>query len=264
MMRAMKLLAVSIAALLHLSSSTMPNAQHDSPGYTDTPQLPGQPWKVHDSARPQPPVVRAAQGANLGAQPPADAVVLFDGSHAKAWTSGGKDCPWKLEGGVLEVNGGGSIETREHFGDVQLHLEWASPAKVESESQGRGNSGVFLMGRYEIQILDSFENPTYADGGAAALYGQFPPLVNASRGPGEWQSYDIFFRAPRFEGDKLVEPARVTVLHNGVLVHNNQAFLGATRHREVASYSAHDAAGPIGLQDHGNPVRFRNMWVRRL
>lgn len=242
----------------------MPNAQHDSPGYTDTPQLPGQSWKVHDSARPQPAVVRAAEGANLGAQPPADAVVLFDGSSAKAWTAGGKDCPWKLEGGYMEVNGGGSIETREHFGDVQLHVEWASPAKVESSSQGRGNSGVFLMGRYEIQILDSFENPTYADGGAAALYGQFPPLVNVSRGPGEWQSYDIFFRAPRFQGDTLVEPARVTVLHNGVLVHNNQAFLGATRHRDVATYASHAEAGPIGLQDHGNPVRFRNIWARKL
>jgi len=251
-------------ALVSLTTLSMTASLAPQVGYTDTPQLPGQPWKVHDSARPQPPVVRAAEGANLGVPPPADALVLFDGSSAKAWTAGGGDCPWKLAGGVLEVNGGGSIETREHFGDVQLHLEWASPAKVESSSQGRGNSGVFLMGRYEVQILDSHENPTYADGGAAALYGQFPPLANVSRGPGEWQSYDIVFRAPRFEGDKLLEPARVTVIHNGVVMHNNQAFLGATRHREVATYSPHPAAGPIGLQDHGNPVRFRNIWARKL
>lgn len=258
------LLALAVAALAPLSSLTMQNAKPTSPGYTDTPQIPGQEWRVHDSARPQPPVVKPAEGANLAAKAPADALVLFDGKDASAWTSGGKPCPWKLEDGCMEVNGGGSIETREHFGDVQLHLEWASPAKVESESQGRGNSGVFLMGRYEIQILDSFENPTYADGAAAALYGQYPPAVNASRGPGEWQSYDIFFRAPRFEGERLVSPAVVTVMHNGVVVHHAREFLGATRHREVAVYSAHAATGPIGLQDHGNPLRFRNIWVRKL
>ena len=257
------ILLASAAAAVALSSMT----QHqDRPpvGYSDTPLLPGQPWKVHDIYRPQPPVVAPAAGANLGAPPPADAIVLFDGKDASAFVSGDKPCPWSIENGYMEVNGKGSVQTRESFGDVQLHLEWASPQKVESSSQGRGNSGVFLMGRYEVQILDSFENRTYADGGAAALYGQFPPLVNASRAPGEWQSYDIVFRAPRFEGGELVSPALVTVLHNGVVVHNQQAFLGATRHRDVASYAPHEATGPIGLQDHGNPVRFRNFWARRL
>jgi len=256
-----------ILSLVALAPFVVPMAQdHDHPpvGYTDTPQLPGQEWKVHDIARPQPPVVKPADGSNLGAPPPADAIVLFDGADTGAWVSGDKPCPWKVENGYMEVNGGGSIETREEFGDVQLHVEWASPAKVESSSQGRGNSGVFLMGRYEIQILDSFENRTYADGSAASLYGQFPPLVNASRGPGEWQSYDIFFRAPRFEGERLVSPAVVTVLHNGVLVQNAREFLGATRHRDVAAYAPHAPTGRLGLQDHGNPIRFRNIWARKL
>ncbi len=261
----MKHLAIlSAAALLPLFVRTMQSPSQPPVGYSDTPQLPGQEWKVHDSARPQPPVLAPADGANLGAKPPADAIVLFDGKDASAWTSGGKPCPWKIEGGYMEVNGGGSIETREHFGDLQLHLEWASPAKVESSSQGRGNSGVFLIGRYEIQILDSFQNPTYADGSAASLYGQFPPLANVTRAPGEWQSYDIVFRAPRFEGERLVSPAVVTVVHNGVVVQNAREFIGATRHRDVATYSAHAPEGPIGLQDHGNPVRFRNIWVRKL
>lgn len=236
--------------------------EHASPpfGYSDTPQLPGQRWRVHDSERPQPMSVVAGQGSAA----PSDARVLFDGKDLAAWKNGDAAAGWKVEHGYAEVNGTGNIETREHFGDCQLHLEWASPAKVESSSQGRGNSGVFLLGRYEIQILDSFENPTYADGGAGALYGQFPPLVNASRGPGEWQSYDIFFRAPRFEGDKLAAPALVTVVHNGVVVQHAQELLGATRHREVATYSAHAPTGSIALQDHGNPVRFRNIWVRQL
>ena len=165
----------------------------------------------------------------------------------------------------MEVNGSGTIETVELFGDCQLHVEWATPAKPEGKSQGRGNSGVFLMGRYEIQVLDSFENRTYADGQAAAMYGQRPPDVNACRPPGEWQSYDILFRAPRFTGDgQLESPAVVTVVHNGVLVHHAQPFIGATTHRAVAKYTPHPPEGPIALQDHGNPVRFRNIWVRRL
>jgi hypothetical protein len=164
----------------------------------------------------------------------------------------------------MEVNGTGSIRTQQEFGSVQLHLEWAAPGRVESSSQGRGNSGVFLMGRYEVQILDSYENRTYADGSAAALYAQYPPDVNACRAPGEWQSYDIFFQAPKFEGDALVSPARVTVVHNGVLVHHARELLGATTHRNVAAYTAHAPTGPIELQDHGNPVRFRNVWARRL
>lgn len=164
----------------------------------------------------------------------------------------------------MEVNGTGGIQTADSFGDVQLHIEWAAPAEVKGSSQGRGNSGVFFLGRYEIQILDSHRNVTYADGQAASMYGQFPPLVNACRPPGEWQSYDIVFLAPRFDGKELVEPARVTVFHNGIVVHHATAFLGGTRHRSNPSYQAHPEVGPIHLQDHGNPVRFRNVWVRRL
>lgn len=250
-------IATALCALLPMDDEPV--------GYTDTPVLPGQAWRVHDRDRPVPPVVEPGAGANLGATPPADARVLFDGSDTSAWHAGGEAIDWKVEGGALVVVGGsGSIESREQFGDLQLHLEWASPRAVEGESQQRGNSGVFLMGRYEIQILDSFDNRTYADGQAAALYGQYPPDVNVCRAPGEWQSYDILFRAPRFEGEQLVEPARVTVHHNGVLVHHAREFVGATRHREVATYAAHAPNGPIGLQEHGNPVRFRNIWVRSL
>ncbi|MCE9595306.1 MAG: DUF1080 domain-containing protein [Planctomycetes bacterium] len=235
-------------------------AQDHPVGYKDTPFLPDGKWRVHDIDRPAPPVITPGDGT----APPSDAVVLFDGKSLAAWKSGDKDAAWTLVDGAMEVNGTGSLETRESFGDLQLHLEWASPAKVEAESQGRGNSGVFLMGRYEIQVLDSFENRTYSDGSAASLYGQKPPLVNACRKPGEWQTYDIFFKAPRFDGEKLATPGVVTVVHNGVVVQNAEPFLGATQHRALATYAAHPATGPIVLQDHGNPVRYRNVWVRKL
>lgn len=255
----MKILLV--LALLSVVSAWAARAAQDHPvGYKDTPFLPDGKWRVHDADRPTPPIVTPG----VGSAPPSDAIVLFDGTSLAAWKSGDKDAAWKLVDGAMEVNGTGSIETREHFGDVQLHLEWSAPEKVESESQGRGNSGVFLMGIYEIQVLDSHMNRTYADGQAAALYGQKPPLVNACRKPGEWQSYDVFFKAPRFDGNQLVSPGVVTVVHNGVLVHHAEPFLGATRHREVASYLPHAASGPIALQDHGNPVRYRNVWVRKL
>jgi len=230
----------------------------DSPGYDDTPFLPGGEWRVHDRRRPRAPVVTPGSGG----APPSDAIVLFDGRDLSKWTGRDGDARWKIADGAMEVNGTGDIETRESFGDCQLHVEWATPAVVQKESQGRGNSGVFLMGRYEVQVLDSFENPSYADGEAAALYGQRPPLVNASRRPGEWQTYDILWRAPRFEGDRLVSPATITVLHNGVAVHHAVEPIGATTHRAVAQYSPHPAKGPIRLQDHGDPVRYRNIWVR--
>lgn len=232
------------------------------PGYTDTPFLPGGKWRVHDAARPRPPVVSPRPYRET--PPPEGAVVLFDGGDLSAWRSGGEPARWKVEGGYAEINGTGNIETRESFGDCQIHLEWMAPALASGHSQERGNSGVFLMGRYEVQVLDSYENPSYADGQAAALYGQEPPLVNACRAPGEWQTYEIVFRAPHFEGEKLVTPAYVTVVHNGILVHDHVAFHGATRHREVATYAPHAPEGPLVLQDHGNPVRWRNVWLLRL
>ena len=231
-------------------------------GYTDTPIIPGTKWHVHDPDR-QPPAA-VTPGTNGSA--PSDALVLFDGKSLGAWKKeGAADAAgWKITDGFAEVNGSGSIETKESFGDCQLHLEWATPAKVESESQGRGNSGVFMMGRYEIQVLDSYENRTYADGQASALYGQYPPLANACRKPGEWQTYDIVFRAPRFENSKLVKPARATVFQNGILTQDAQEFLGPTQHRAVGEYAPHEAALPIALQDHGNPVHYRNIWIRKL
>ncbi len=235
-------------------------AVQDKVTYDDTPLLPGGEYRVHGE-RPWPaPVI---PGEKPGA-PPSDAVVLFDGSDLSLWE--GRDGPaeWEVRDGFMRVNGTGTIGTREHFGDCQLHLEFALPANPTGSSQGRGNSGVFLMGVYEVQILDSFENPTYPDGQCAAMYGQYPPDFNASRPPGEWQSYDILFRAPRFEDSELVEPARVTVIHNGVFVHLDRAFLGATTHRALPSYRPHGFEGPIRLQDHSNPVRFRNIWARRL
>jgi hypothetical protein len=235
--------------------------QGDRPGYDDTPLLPGQEWRVHDRRRPRPAVVGPAREPG-GA--PSDAQVLFDRSGLERWSSGGGDARWDVEDGVLRVNGTGDIATRDHFGDLQLHVEWATPSVVEGESQGRGNSGVFLMGRYEIQVLDSFENESYADGQAAALYGQVPPAVNACRGPGEWQTYDIFWKAPRFDGETLAAPGVVTVVHNGVVVHHAREFIGASAHRSVATYAPHPPRGPIVLQDHGNPVRYRNIWVREL
>ena len=231
-------------------------------GYDDTPKLPGSSWRVHDGKRPRPKVIEPPPLAPAPA--PDDAIVLFDGSDLTAWEGTQGDAAWRLIDGAMEVNGSGDIASRETFGDIQLHLEWRTPLKVVGESQGRGNSGVFLMGRYEVQVLDSHGNDTYPDGQAAALYGQMPPLVNASRAPGEWQSYDIVFRAPRFEGEKLLSPARITVLHNGLCVQLNEDFLGPTAHRTLPVWKPHAATGPIKLQDHGNPVRYRNIWVRAL
>ena len=250
-----------IRAAKSLEAAVRAQEEGTPQGYDDTPHLPGGTWRVHDKSRPVPAVV--APGAS-DAAPPSDAIVLFDGRDTSAWHQGGEPIAWTVEDGALVVSGGGSIETHEAFGDCQLHLEWRSPAEVVGESQGRGNSGVFFMGRYEVQILDSFANRSYADGQAAALYGQHPPLVNACREPGAWQSYDIVFRAPRFEQGECVQPARVTALHNGVLVHDAVELFGATRHREVATYAEHEPELPLALQDHGNPVAFRNVWIRRL
>jgi 3-keto-disaccharide hydrolase len=239
-------------------------------GYTDTPMLPGLPYHVHDPARPHPPVV--TPGAQPGAAP-SDATVLFSGTDLSQWTSTKQPAPaeatagrpWKVENGYVEVvPNAGDIRTIQKFGDVQLHIEWAAPASVRGTSQNRGNSGIFLQGRYEVQVLDSFENPTYADGQAGAIYGQWPPLVNPVRKPGEWQAYDIVFEAPRFEGGKVVTPAYLTVFLNGVLLHHRKDVMGPTVHRALASYAAQPAEDSLVLQDHQQPVRYRNIWIRRL
>ncbi len=238
-------------------------------GYEDTPFIPGSRWRVHDKHRPQPLIVRpsTASTPEVPGRPPADAVVLFDGKDASAWMSAKDSSPigWKVEHGYLEVvHGAGSIRTREEFGDCQLHLEFACPTPAEGNGQGRGNSGVFLMGKYEMQVLDSFDNVTYADGHVGSIYGQIPPLVNAARRPGEWQTYDIAFEAPLFENGKLVKPSYSTVFHNGVLVHHHKAHVGAMRHKIVGVYEPHGPEEPLMLQGHSNPVRYRNIWVRRL
>jgi len=236
-------------------------------GYSDTPLIPGLPWRVHDIDRPAPPIV--TPGATASA-PPSDAIVLFDGKDLSKWAQRGAneqlvDSKWPVRDGYFETGAKtGSMFTRDSFGDVQLHLEWATPSVVSGTSQGRGNSGVILMGRYEVQVLDMHNNRTYADGGAASLYGQWPPLVTAPRPPGEWQTYDIIFEAPKFEGDKLVKPAFATVIWNGVLAQHRQELKGPTAHRTEPKYVAHAAELPLTLQDHSNPVRYRNVWIRRL
>ncbi len=246
-------------------------ARQDKPklGYKDTPMLPGGKYHVHDGDRPMPPVITPPTPSTQDApgKPPSDAVVLFDGTNSDAWRSErGGPAEWKVEDGSLITGGGkGSILTKGEFGDCQLHVEFATPTPPTSSDQGRGNSGVMLFGRYEIQVLDSYENLTYPDGQASAIYGQYPPLVNASRPPGQWQSYDILFTAPRFKADGTVEsPAYATVLHNGVVVHNHTALIGPMTFRGLPKYQAHGPKGPILLQDHGNPVRYRNLWVREL
>jgi hypothetical protein len=226
-------------------------------------------WKQHDPNRPLPPVLTpgTASTQQVAGKPPSDAVVLFDGSDLSHWQSkNGGPAKWKVARGYMEVvKGTGDIHSRETFGDCQLHVEWAEPVPALGESQDRGNSGVFLMGEYEIQVLDSYHNRTYADGQAAAVYGQYPPLVNACRPPGQWQTYDIIFHRPRFtSAGKLLRPARVTVLQNGVLVQDNAALTGPTAHGQRPPYQPGPDRLPLGLQDHGNPVRFRNIWVRQL
>jgi hypothetical protein len=206
---------------------------------------------------PEPKVV--APGENNA--PPADALVLFDGKDMSAWDKAER---WTVKEGVV-TSGGHDIKTKQAFGSCQLHVEWASPEKVSGDGQGRGNSGVYLMSTYEIQILDSYNNPTYFDGQCAALYKQHPPLVNVCRKPGQWQSYDIVFEAPQFDAaGKVKKPGYVTVLQNGVLVQNHAEILGASAWDRAPKYQAHPEKLPLELQFHGNPVRFRNIWIREL
>jgi len=238
-------------------------------GYKDTPMLPGGKWHVHDGDRPMPAVITpgTCSTQEVPGVPPSDAVVLFDGKDLSHWQSpAGQPARWKIEEGALVIApGAGEIVSKDEFGNCQLHLEFAAPVPPRGRDQGRGNSGVMLFGRYEIQVLDSYQNLTYPDGQAAAIYGQYPPLVNASRPPGQWQTYDIIFEAPHFREDRSLEsPAYVTMLHNGVLVHSHTPLIGAMAYRAVGKYTPHGPKGPILLQDHGDPVRFRNIWVREL
>lgn len=221
-------------------------------------------WKAHDLSRPAPKVVTPAD--ELGGAP-SDAIVLFNGKDATGWTDrNGKATKWKVVDGTLEsVQGAGPIFTEKTFGDCQLHVEFASPKTVKGNGQGRGNSGVYLMEDYEIQVLDSFNNKTYSDGSAGAIYGQYPPLVNASRGPGQWQSYDIIFHRPRFDKDgKLTRAASFTVLHNGVLIQDHAEAFGPTSWIQHGNYNAKVTEKRLSLQDHGNPVHYRNIWIRPL
>jgi hypothetical protein len=212
------------------------------------------------AAEQEPPIVTPAAEDHLA---PSDAIVLFDGKDLSRWQSvEGKDARWEIKAGAMEVNGTGSLRTKEEFADVQLHVEWSAPSEVKGESQGRGNSGVYLLGRYEIQVLDSYENKTYFNGQAASFYGHNAPLVNASRKPGEWQAYDIIFHAPKKSADGAIVPGSFTVLHNGVLVQDHIPVKGEAT--TAAAFQNFAEKGPIVLQDHGNPVRFRNLWVRKL
>ncbi len=227
-------------------------------------QTPSQ-WKIHDMERPRPREVTATPALQLPA--PSDAVVLFDGADLSEWASSDGGPPkWVVRDGFMEaVPGSGALRTRRSFGDVQLHAEFALPNPPKGVGQGRGNSGIHLMGKYEVQVLDSYKDHTYADGQAGAIYGQSPPLVNASLPPGEWQSFDIVFRRPRFTQDgRLLKPARLTVFHNGVLIQDNHEAWGPTRWLQYLDHGNHPDRLPLSLQDHANPVRFRNIWLREL
>ncbi len=221
--------------------------------------------KMTEVWRPEPGVVTPGKNNN---DAPSDAIVLFNGKNFAEWepASGKGDVKWKLEDNAMTVGAGtGAIQTKKEFGDCQLHVEWRSPVVVKGEGQGRGNSGIFLMSRYELQVLDSYKNRTYSNGQAGSIYKQHIPLVNAVRMPGEWQTYDVVFTAPRFKADSTVQsPARVTVFLNGVLVLNNVALLGSTQYIGIASYTMHKDKAPLQLQDHGDLVSFRNIWVREL
>jgi hypothetical protein len=269
-------LALALAATL--AAAAQAPAQQDKPnpiGYSDTPLIPGTEWRVHDIDRPAPPVVTPGERP---ADPPSDAIVLFDGSSTAAFKSkipgpDGKPtaefgpCIWKIDNGELVVDGGDSW-TVDEFGSCQFHLEWKSEPNTKGNSQKKGNGGIFFMDRYESQILDCFENPTYADGMTGAVYGQTPPMVNAVKPPGNWQTYDIIFTAPKLdEKGHVVEPARFTTFVNGVCVQNNTAIMGPTKHKTTTSYEGvFPAAAPIRLQDHKNepPIRLRNIWLRKL
>jgi hypothetical protein len=251
-----------------------PNKVERIDGFRDTPMLPGSKWHLHDPDRPQPRVVTPGATFSQNAPAPSDAEVLFDGKDLSKWQSNrGQDATWKVQDGYVETRRGGGIRTRQKWADFQLHVEWASPTPPEGTGQGRGNSGVLINGMYEIQVLDSYQAKTYPDGQAGAIYGQAPPLVNASRPPGQWQTYDIIYESPRWnDRGELVKKAVVTVLHNGIVVQNRFELIGITDGltsevpwKTLAKYARpHPPEVFIELQDHNNPVRYRNIWIRTL
>jgi hypothetical protein len=250
--------AILIAALFALSSAAICSAQVDPK------------WEIHDRNRPVPAVVTPGTASSQDApgKAPSDAVVLFDGKDLSQWVvkKDGSPAKWKVESGYFEVVAKtGDMRTKDSFGDCQLHVEFSEPNPPKGEDQDRGNSGVFLMGLYEIQVLDSYQSKTYADGQASAVYGQYPPLVNAARAPGQWQTYDIIWHGPRFDAaGKVTRPAHVTVFHNGVLVQDNVELTGPTGHHVRPPYTATPEKLPLALQDHNHPVRYRNIWIREL
>lgn len=227
-------------------------------------------WAIHDGNRPQPKIITPGtfSSAEQPGKPPSDAVILFDGSDLSKWeadTGMGVPTKWVIRDGAMEcVPGSGYIRTKEKFGDCQLHVEWAAPKRVQGDSQGRGNSGVFMMGLVEIQVLDNYNNPTYADGMAGSVYGQHAPLANALRPPGEFQVYDIIFRRPIYRDGKEVDPGYVTVFENGVVVEDHAVIEGETGHMRRTHAIPFPETGQLKLQDHGNPVSYRNIWYRPL
>ena len=243
----------------------------DGAFYGDPPDA-NHPWAIHDMNRPPPPVIKGATASTQekAGQPPSDAIVLFDGTEASLakWASDAdpnQPTKWIVRDGAFEcVPKAGYTRTKEEWGDCQLHVEWSAPAKAEGNSQGRGNSGIFPMGQVEVQVLDNFNNPTYADGFAASVYGINPPMANALNGPGQWQVYDIVFRRPLFKDGKELDPGSLTVFANGVLVQDHTAIEGGGGHRARSKPHPFPEKGPLKLQDHGNPVRYRNIWYRPL
>ena len=267
------LLAVLVFSSPLFAAEWTPN-QVNTDGFTNTPIIPGTPWHLHDPNRPQPPVVTPGPSPTLGMAPPSDAELIFDGKDLSKWQNNrGQDATWRMTNGYVETAPrGGGIRTKGKWADFLLHVEWAAPIPARGEGQGRGNSGVLINGLYEIQVLDSYHALTYPDGQAGAIYGQMPPLVNVCLPPGEWQTYDIMFESPRWnESGELVKKAIVTVTQNGVVVQDHYELtgctdgIGAVPWKTLGNYNRqHPPEMFIELQDHNNPVRYKNIWIRPL
>ncbi|MEO0796090.1 MAG: DUF1080 domain-containing protein [Verrucomicrobiota bacterium] len=255
-----------IASLIMSAAFSVAGAEerfHEFTSYKvaeETPIIPGSIYRVHQGDRPQPKrVIPPAFEAGEVVPPPSDAIVLFDGGNLDQFRPNG----WLLEAGVLTAGKGGLV-TKDAFGDCQFHIVWRAPNPPTGKPSRMGNSGIYFMWRYELQIFDSYSCEIYADGSAGAIYGQTPPLVNASRPPGEWQTFDVIFEAPRFEGDKLIKPAYMTVFHNGILVQDHTELFGGTTHKSIAEYSAHPNRLPLLIQGDKSPVQFKQIWIREL